>query len=86
MVVFATHVGRLISAVVINPCGLEGQELGVFVARCTAGLIDVVLEVLHEDTLAGAHIHKRMLPGRHTETNLENDLEEEVWDSYKYIP
>jgi len=55
MIVFAAHVGRLISAVVINTCGLEGQEPGVFVARCTAGLIDVVLEVLHEDTLAGAH-------------------------------
>jgi hypothetical protein len=49
---FATHVGRS-SAVVINPCRLEGQELGVFVARCIAGFVDVVLEVLREDTLPG---------------------------------
>ena len=31
-------------------------------------------------------ITKRMLPGRHAETNLEYELEEEVRDSYKYIP
>jgi len=31
-------------------------------------------------------IIKQILPGRHTETDLENDLEEEVRDSYKYIP
>jgi len=55
MVVFAAHVGRPISGVVIDPCGLDGQECGVFVARCTAGLIDIVLEVLREDTLPGAH-------------------------------
>ena len=69
----ATHACRS-STVVINPCRLDGQELGIFVACCAASLVDVVLEVLREDTLP--EVHKRMLPSRHAETNLENKLQE----------
>jgi len=47
----ATHVVRS-GAVVVNPRGLGRQELGIFIGRCAAGLVDVVLEMLCEDPLS----------------------------------
>ena len=47
----ATHVVRS-GSVVVNPRGLGRQEPGIFVGRCATGLVDIVLEMLCEDSLS----------------------------------
>lgn len=47
---YATHMVRS-RGVEINPQGLKTQERCIFGARCTAGLVDIILEMLRENSL-----------------------------------